>query len=192
MLASLQIKAQTVSYTFESSQFVASQTGPFLNKAPDSGLPTFRASFTSSPGASAYFVSTTSFSPSFSGQSLVDGTFPPSNASTLTISLNTAIQDVQLDFALFAPGRLELHSSAGNVSAFTPPDAPWASLSFHGASGFTQFTLQGFDSSNGRLDLAIDNLSMTLVPEPAAWHLLLFAAGCNWFRNLRKHRNFRS
>src|SRR5438552_477113 len=176
-MAVIESPAQPVTYTFESSQFVASQTSPFLNESPDFGPSTFRANFTSSPNTSAFFVSTFSPNPAFAGQNLFDGTFPPASASTLTISLNASIQDVQFDFALFAPGRLQFQSSAGTVSAFTPANPQYGGLTFHGLTGFTQFTLQGFDSNNLRLDLAIDNLSMTLVPEPGAWCLLLLALG---------------
>jgi hypothetical protein len=165
-------RAQTFTYTFESPQFVLNQTTPLLSKSPDVGPPTFQASFTSSPGANAFKVTGPIFPSPFSGQSLIN---PGPAPNTLTISLNTAIQDVQLDFALLAPGRLELHSSGGNISALTTTTQQ-GSLTFHAGSPITQFDLSGFLNSNQGSAFAIDNLSMT-IPEPGAWALLLIASG---------------
>jgi len=167
-------RAQTFTYTFESPQFVLNQTTPLLNKSPDVGPLTFQASFTSSPGTNAFKVTGPTFPSPFSGQSLFNPS-PPTTPNTLTITLNTAIQDVQLDFALLSPGRLELHSSGGNISSLTT-NFQQGSLTFHAASPITQFDLSGFLNSNQGSVFAIDNLSMA-IPEPGAWALLLIASG---------------
>jgi len=163
------LAAQTFTYTFESSQFILGQTTPLLNKSPDVGSPTFQAGFTSSPGANAFAVTGPTFPAPFSGQSLLN---PGATPNTLTISLNTAVQNVQVDFALLSPGRLELHSSGGNISALTT-SFQLGTLSFHAASPITQFDLSGFLSNNQGSPFAIDNLSMS-IPEPPSLVLLLF------------------
>jgi len=161
--------AQTFTYTFESAQFPLNQATPLLNKSPDVGSPTFLASFTSSPGANAFQITGPTFPSPFSGQSLLN---PGATPNTLTITLNTAVQNVQVDFALLAPGRLELHSSGGNISALTT-SFQLGTLTFHAASPITQFDLSGFLSNNQGSPFAIDNLSMS-IPEPSSLVLLLF------------------
>jgi hypothetical protein len=91
--------AQTATYTFESSQWVLGATTPFLNMSPDNapGLPTFRTSFTSSPTAGAFSVSTFAVNPLFSGQNLTQPA-PPFPGNTLTVSLSQPIRSVHLDF----------------------------------------------------------------------------------------------
>ena len=166
------IEAATVTYTFEPPAFAAGQTTPFLGYAPQIGSSSFRADFTSSPSANGLVIGTIGSSPLFSGLSLFDP-FPPSGANTLTITLNTPVNGVQLDFALFLPGSLQLTSSAGTVSAPTVPSTQYGTLTFNSVAPFTQFTLQGFDTSHTATKLAIDNLVMTLVPEPSAIALAL-------------------
>ena len=162
----------TVTYNFEPPAFAAGQATPFLNYAPQIGSSAFRADFTSSPSANGLLIGGSGLSPSFSGQCLFDP-FPPSGANALTITLNTPVTGVQLDFALFLPGHLQLTSSAGNFSAPTLPSTQYGSLTFNSGVPFTQFTLQGFDTSQTATKLAIDNLVMTLVPEPSLTAFLL-------------------
>jgi hypothetical protein len=179
---SAQTEAATVTYNFEPPAFTAGQTTPFFNVAPQIGSSAFRADFSSSPSANALLIGTSPLSPSFIGQFLFDP-FPPAGANTLTIALNMPVTGVQLDFTLFLPGHLLLTSSAGNFSAPTLPSTQYGSLSFNSLSPFTQFTLQGLDNSAIPTKLAIDNLVLTLVPEPSALTLLI-AAGFL----LRAHR----
>jgi hypothetical protein len=176
LAAVAQTEAATVTYNFEPPAFAAGQSTPFLNYAPQIGSSAFRADFTSSPSANALLIGGSGLSPSFSGQCLFDP-FPPSGANTLTITLNTPITGVQLDFALFLPGQLQLTSLAGNFSAPTLPSTQYGSLTFNSGVPFTQFTLQGFDTSQTPTKLAIDNLVMTLVPEPSTAAILLAAGG---------------
>jgi len=165
-------RAQTVTYSFEPPQLTVFQTTPFLDLVPDvaSG---FRASFTVPTGGS-FTVTTFSVSPSFSGQSLLDGTGP---ADTLRVTLNTPITDVEVDFELMAgSGHLELQSSAGGITAYAVPSTQYGTLIFHSATSFTQFDLLGFSAANIPSYLAIDNLTMTAVPEPDVVALLALAA----------------
>lgn len=158
--------AQTATYTFESAQFVPSTLSPYLNKTPDTGPAGFLASFTSSPTATGFFVGSeaapTSF---FSGKYLMSPLGGPVN--TLTVTLNSPVSAVQLDFPLMAPGRLELQSSAGNGVGYNGLSNQGGSLLFQSPTSFTQFNLLGFGDGTTRLPLAIDNLVLTIVPEPS-------------------------
>jgi len=176
LLLAASAPAATVTFTFDS--FTLRQTTPLLNCSPEVGPSTFQASFTSSPNPSAYSIATALPSPSFSGQSLIDGSFPGSS-DILTVTLNSAIDSVQVDFALLVPGYLELDSSAGTASVSTSPTQGVGSLLFQSDAGFTEFSLQGFDNNNEGTLLAIDNLSLTptTVPEPTSAWLLLAGLG---------------
>jgi hypothetical protein len=164
LLPAVSASAQTVTYTFEAPQWVVGADTPFLNMEPDSapGLPIFRASFTSGPTAGKFGVSNFSVNPLFSGQNLTQLGLPPGNA--LTITLSQPIRAVHLDFQTFAPGHLDLTSSAGTASAFTDTQA--GSLDFQSAAAFSQFTLAAFSIDNRAVPMGIDNLVMT-VPEPS-------------------------
>ena len=172
--------ATTAMYTFDSFTFL--QTTPLLNCSPEVGPPGFLASFASSPNPAAFSIGTVAPNPSFSGQNLMD-TSHPSSSDTLTITVNRAITAVHFDFALFSPGHLELHSLAGMASASTGLTQA-GNLSFQSNTGFTQFSLTGFDTSDLPTMLAIDNLSLTIatVPEPSAGWLLLAGLGLCWIR----------
>jgi hypothetical protein len=163
-------EAATVTYTFESPAFTAGETTPLLNRAPQIGSSAFRANFTSLPSVTRLGVSAGPICPLFSGQCLIDP-FPPPGADTLRITLNTPITGVQVDFALFDPHHLQLTSSVGSTSAPVLPSTQWGTLSFTSGTPFTYFDLQGFDPSNQPTQIAIDNLTMTLVPEPSAFAL---------------------
>jgi hypothetical protein len=177
-------EAATVTYTFEPPAFAAGQTTPFLNYAPQIGSSSFRANFTSSPSANGLVIGTIAASPLFSGQCLFDP-LPPVGVNTLTITLNTPVTGVQVDFALFLPGTLELTSLVGNASAPVVPSTQYGTLTFTSVAPFTQFTLLGFDNSATPTKLAIDNLVMTLVPEPSAMTFLFIAAGALLIARLR-------
>ena len=185
-------RAQFVTYTFESSQFPNLAHSPFLNKTPDIGLPTFTASFASSPNPTAFTVGSVRPNLAFSGQNLMD-TSAPGTFDTMSISLSMPVTDVQLDFALFSPGRLELHSSVGTATGLTGSSSQGGSLSFHSGTGLTQFDLLGFDSNNQPTLLAIDNLQLTLVPEPRTVPLILLGLGlwCVRMRGSGGHRSNR-
>ena len=158
--------AQTALYTFESPQWVVGAPTPFLNMSPDSapGLPTFRASFTSSPTAGAIIVGTLLVNPSFSGKDLYQPA-PPFPGNTLTITVSQPIRSVHLDFEQFAPGHFDLTSTAGTASTSTVTQI--GSLDFQSTTSFTQFSLAAFDTGNSPIPLGIDNLVMT-VPEPSS------------------------
>lgn len=175
--------ATQVIYTFESPLFTFGQSTPLLNRTPNVGPATFNASFSSGPSASGFAVSTGAFGPGFSGQILIDP-FPPSGADVLTVTVNTPISGVWLDFALFFPGRLELSSSAGLLSASTGPSSQGGVLAFDGGTGFTQFQLRGISTSEEPVQIAIDNLTLTLVPEPSSG--ALFTAALAAWAALRK------
>jgi hypothetical protein len=169
--------SQTATYTFESVEFIPNSSSPFLNKAPDSGPGSFLASFTSSPNPAAFFVGDLQFTSPFSGGFLMDGT-GPAGGNTLRISLNMPVNEVRFDFALFTPGRLDFVSPVGSISAHTPTSSQLGSLSFQSALGFSEFDLLGFGSFNdSQVSIAIDNLVLTVVPEPATVTLLIVGLG---------------
>jgi hypothetical protein len=173
--------AQTATYTFESPQWVVGAPTPFLNMSPDSapGLPTFRASFTSSPTVGAIIVGTLLVNPLFSGNDLYQPA-PPFSGNTLTITVSQPIRSVHLDFEQFAPGHFDLTSTAGTASTSTASQI--GSLDFQSTTSFTQFSLTAFDTGNSPIPLGIDNLVMT-IPEPAAFALAgLGAAALMIFR----------
>jgi len=164
--------AATVTYTFESPNFSLGQTTPLLNKTPNIGSPSFLTSFTSGPAGNGLSIGNNLNLPS--GLTLFDPG-PPFAPDVLTISLNTPVDSVILDFALFLPGRLELNSASGNTFALTLHASQVGVLSFSSPTPFTQFTLAGFSAANAPVLIAIDNLVMN-VPEPSTVALLLVGA----------------
>lgn len=189
VMSALAAHAETATYTFESAQFALNSHAPFLNTSPDSGLATFRASFTSSPNPSAFFASGNQFPPTLTGKNLMDGT-GPAGGNTLHISFNTPVNQVQFAFALFVPGRLDFSSPAGNTSASTPDFSQVGSLSFQSAQGFSEFYLTAFGPNNNQISLAIDNLTVTIVPEPATAAMLVAGLGaCLLMRRSFSGRN---
>lgn len=178
------VLGQTAIYTFESSQWVLGQSTPFLNKTPDIGWSTLTANFTPGPGIPMTVVNT-AMSPSFSGKHLMQqgAPFDNANSSTLAVSLSAPVNSVTVDFGLFSPGHLDFSSAAGSFSQSTSPTVSFGTLSFSSPTAFTQFSLDGFSSLNGRLMFAIDNLVVS-VPEPGCAQLVLFglAAGVGLLR----------
>jgi hypothetical protein len=160
--------AQTATYTFESPQWVLGNTSPFLDMSPDTapGLPTFSASFTSSPDDGGFAVTGPWINPSFSGQTLVE--YGPYQ-DTLTITLSQPIKSVHMDFVLFAPGHFDLTSEAGTASVFT--ETTMGSLDFQGTTSFSEFSLVAIDSYDNTVPFAMDNLVMT-IPEPSTLALV--------------------
>ena len=170
--------AQTVTYNFDTSQWVLGATTPFLNMSPDttSDPTTFQASFTSS-GPAQFAVTTAFGNPSFSGQVLIISSFP--DTPTLIITLSEPINSVQMDFLIHDPGHFDLTSPAGSTSVVLPVSTA-GSLYFQSATGFTQFSVVGigaFAIGDRPEPFAIDNLRMTLVPEPSALAFVFTGAG---------------
>lgn len=171
------VSADPVSYTFEPPQFTLGQTTPLLNRAPNSGLATFRASFTSGPTANGFLISNAALNPLLSGQILQD---PGGTPDILTITLNMAVDQVQLAFAVIFPGRLDLMSPVGGTSQNSSNVGgafQGGILTFSSATPFTTFQLAAFTSAGAPILFAIDNLNMntaavTAVPEPATMLLL--------------------
>jgi hypothetical protein len=169
-------RAATVIYGFEPPELNLGEGTPLLGVAPNSGPSSFRADFSCSTGGS-FGIGTAPISPSFTGQNLMDFASP---ADTLTVSVNMPITSVQLDFALFEPGSLVFSSAAGMTTAFTLVNSQGGNLLFNSATGFTSFSLQGFNGNDQATLLAIDNLTMTTVPEPRIACLLLAGLGVAW------------
>ncbi len=171
------VSADPVSYTFEAPQFTFFQPTPLLNRAPNSGLATFRASFTSGPTANGFLIGSGALNPLLSGQILQD---PGGTPDILTITLNMAVDQVQLAFAVIFPGRLDLMSPAGGTSQNSSNVGgafQGGILTFSSATPFTTFQLAAFTSAGAPILFAIDNLNMntaavTAVPEPATMLLL--------------------
>ena len=174
--------AATVTYTFEAPVFSLGETTPLTNKAPNIGSPSFLASFQSiSGGANRFAIGN---NPNLlSGMSLFDPgpSFP---SGVLTISLNTPVDFVMLDFALFQPGRLDFASPSGNASASTGPSPQTGVLTFSSPTPFTAFTLFGYGGSLST-PFAIDNLVMN-VPEPSALALISTGIFVGLFRRIRR------
>jgi hypothetical protein len=162
--------AATVTYTFEAPVFSLGQATPLVNKSPNIGDPSFLASFISGPAANGLQIGN---NPNLSGLSLFDGNLGPPPDS-LTITLNTPVSSVHLDFALFSPGHLDFTSASGNTSASTGTSSQVGVLNFSSPTPFTQFTLAGFSAANAPVLIGIDNLVMN-VPEPST--LALIATG---------------
>ncbi len=185
--AALSVSADTVTYTFGAPQFTIGQTTPLLNRAPNIGSPTFLTSFTSSPSAGGFEISSFLPNPLFTGNSLVEPFGPPFD--TLTISFNMPVESVQFVFAINqppagAPGRVTLTSpvgsqnqNAGNVGgAFQG-----GTFSFSGPTPFTTLQLAAFTSTGARVEFAIDNLTVTFTPQqtpiPEPTTILLLGTG---------------
>lgn len=161
-----QTQAVSVTYTFE--QFGAGgQTTPLLNVAPDSGPPSFTASFTSSPNPAGFGVF--NFQPNglFSGNSLAE---PGGGAgNTLTVSLNMAITSVSLVFAtnsFSGFNSLFFFSSSGTTSVASTSQSGGAGfdggvLTFSSSTAFTSFSLNALGDGKSPIpEFAIDNLVM--------------------------------
>lgn len=178
-------QADTVTYTFEQPVFGVGNTTPIV-RGPNSGPSGFEATFTAAPQAGAFTIFD-------SGQpnALITGQFLSvgitSNANnTLTVTLNTAINSVSVNFAiqiLFpSPGQLVLTSAAGSTSQLSAllPGAglnQGGVLTFSSATPFTSFTLAAFNNFGQPTRFAIDDLVMQTVsaepvPEPATIFLL--------------------
>ena len=169
--------AQTVTYTFEPPQFTAGETTPLLNEAPNIGSSSFLADFVSTPNASGIDINTFAPNSLFSGQDL----YVPSGQETLTISFNQPVNGVQFDFATdttSGTGELSFSSSAGNATQPSGSQSPYSGgvFTFNSAVAFTSFQLEGF-LDGSQVPFAIDNLQLTLVPEPTNALALLGTAG---------------
>ena len=173
--AALSVSADTVTYTFESPQFTVGERTSLLDRAPNSGLTTFRTSFTSSPEANGFQI--LNFQPNvlFSGQMLYDPSFPN---ESLRLSFNMPIDRVQVNFAVLEPGRLDLTSPVGSVSqnsAVVGGDFQGGTLIFSSATPFTSFRLDAFGRLGNPNLFAIDNLVLNTaaaIPEPTTMLLL--------------------
>jgi hypothetical protein len=175
-------QAQTALYNFDPPKWVLNSSTPFLNKTPDGGsAPSgFTASFTSPTGA--FSISAFVLNPAFSGNNLEDTAFP--SGDVLTITLSQPITGVHLDFAQDAPGYFSLTSAAGGVNV--PIAGQIGSLDFQPGASFTQFSLAAYDTSNGVIAMAIDNLVLT-IPEPSV--VTLIALGAAFLLPLRRKTN---
>ncbi len=172
---------QSVFYGFEKIPWFDSNSQPshtpYTNQPPDDGPSTFRADFTA-PQPGQFGISTGGpIGPSFSGGTLI-GFSPQNPGRVLSISLNTPVYSVDCDFILLAAGRLEFRSSDGTIFAnselIKTIGLGYAGhLSFHNVQGFDHFELYGFDNTGAPTSLAIDNLRMATVPEPAPSVLII-------------------
>ena len=172
-------RADTVIYTFEPPPFTVGQTTPLLNRAPNGGLATFRASFTSSPAAGGFQI--LFFQPNvlFSGQSLID---PNPPGDVLTLTFNLPVNQVQLNWGVMEAGRLELTvpslaGSTSQTSAAVGGAFPGGTLVFSSSIPFTTFQLRAFTTAGTPTNFAIDNLTLNTaeaapVPEPTTMLLL--------------------
>ncbi len=175
--AALSVSADTVTYTFESPQFTVGERTPLLDRAPNSGLSTFRASFISSPDTTAFQISTFQPNVLFSGQMLYDPGFP---SESLRLSFNIPIDRVQVNFAVLDPGLLTLTSPDGSTtqsSAVVGGAFQGGTLIFSSAIPFTMFRLDAFTTAGNPNLFAIDNLTMSTVAVPEPTTMLLLGTG---------------
>ena len=195
-------QADPVTYTFEQPNFVVGSTTPIVG-SPNSGPAGFVATFTAAPQAGSFVISD-SGQPNqlITGQYLTNTILVNAN-NTLTVTLNTPITSVSVNFAiqiLFpSPGQLVLTSPAGSTSQ---PSAllPGAGLNqggvltFSTATPFTTFTLAAFNNFGQPTRFAIDDLVMQTapaepVPEPATIFLLSAGLAGAVFKARRRYQN---
>jgi hypothetical protein len=173
-----------VLYTFEAPQFVAGQTTPLLNIAPNSGGGGFTTSFTVGGDPTSYQVTTITENSLMVGQSL----FAPTTTAALHLAFSTSVTSLSVNFAINDPngnpaGSLVLTTPVGGttqVSSNVGGTFQGGHLTFTSATGFTSADLQGF-GPGGATQMAIDNLSLepatsSPVPAPATIVLALTAA----------------
>ena len=174
LVTTAQVRAQSVTYNF--TQFGGGgQITPLLNVAPDVGSSSFRANFTSAPNSGGFRVSNFQPNSLFSGNSLTEPAGTVGNV--LTVTLNTAVNLVNLVFATNGPGALTFASSSGGVTVASTAQGgsfPGGSLTFSSATPFTSFTL----TDGAGPEFGIDNLTMrvaapTGVPDSGTTVLLL-------------------
>jgi hypothetical protein len=177
-LSAQSVCADTVTYSFEPPFFFNNEIVPLTNRAPNSGPDSFAASFTSTGTPTGPFRIATMTHPAFSGQSLFNPTV--NNPTSLTISFNLPVNNVQLSFGLAGAGVITLTSPAGSLSensALLVGSFHGGTLVFTSSIPFTTFTLGAFSLGADPTSLlfGIDDLTMTVVPEPAT--VLLLVAG---------------
>ncbi|MBV8131912.1 MAG: VPDSG-CTERM sorting domain-containing protein [Alphaproteobacteria bacterium] len=173
--------AAPIIYSFEAPGFLLGQTTPLLNKPPDAaGPPTFTTSFTDAVDPNGYQITNIPENGLMVGQSL----FAPIVTSPLTLTFNTPVTQLSVDFAIdipngFPPGFLQLMTPSGTVDQ--PSSNVGGGNGFQGgtldfitASPFTTATLQGFFAPGGATQIDIDNLNLTPAPvaEPSTLGLL--------------------
>jgi hypothetical protein len=165
--------ADTVLYTFEGPQFTVGETTPLLNRSPNVGSAAFQTTFTASPAAATFEITTFIPNVLFNGQSLFDGLGAPTDPLTLTF--NTPVDQIQFDFATNGPGTLELLSPVGStsqVSVVVGGTFPGGTLVFSSPTPFTTVQLQARTPGGAPLEFAVDDLQLQFagaaaVPEPA-------------------------
>lgn len=188
-LSAYSVKADTVTYTFDGPLFFSNEIVPLLNRAPNSGPNTFRTSFTSTGMPTGPFRIASVSHPAFTGQSLFNPTIP----SSLTVSFNMPVNQVQFTFGLAVPGVLTLTSQVGSISqnsSVLGGNFHGGTLVFSSSIPFTAFTLEGFNLAAIPTSVlfGIDNLTMNVVPEPAT--ILLLSTGLVWtVARLRSRKN---
>ncbi len=168
-------RAQVV-YTFELPQFSFMQLTPFIDIPPNIGSAAFRASFTASPNPNGLGVNLGSPIPGIVGQSLFD---PALSVDTLTVTLNTPVNQLSVNFVLQQPGFLHLSTPAGSVDQpATIFNGPYSGglLAFASPTPFSTFSIVGMTTGGVPALYGIDNLALTPVPEPRSWLLVLGAA----------------
>lgn len=170
-------RAELVTYNFNAPQFTLNESTPLLNRAPNIGLNTFLASFTSAPRADAFVVSNFQPNPLFSGPSLVAPQFP----DTLTLAFNMPVDSVRLDFAVIMPGVLILTTPVGGTtqaSMNVGGGFPGGTLAFSSVDPFSTLQLRATDLAGAPIVFAIDNLTLntagdgSAIPEPSSLMLL--------------------
>jgi len=169
ILGAFSVKADPITFTFEGPEFTPGQIVPLLNRAPNSGLESFLASFSSSHAT--FRIGSVEPNILFSGQSLVN----PGTPSVLTISFNIPVTRVEFVFGVQVSGLITLTSDVGTLSqqsAAVGGAFEGGIFVFTSAIPFTSFQLASFDLLGAPTRFAIDNLIAEPVPEPVSVVLL--------------------
>jgi len=178
-------QADTVTYTFEQPNFLVANTTPIV-RSPNVGPAGFEATFTAAPQAGSFVILDFGQPNALITGQYLTNTINFNANNTLTVTLNTPINSVSVNFAiqiLFpSPGQLVLTSAAGSTSQASAllPGAglnQGGVLTFSTAIPFSSFTLAAFDNFGNPTRFAIDDLVMETasaepVPEPATIFLL--------------------
>ena len=177
-------QADTVTYTFDQPNFLVGSSTP-IRGSPNSGPAGFLATFTAAPEAGSFVILDFGQPNALITGQYLTNTINFNANNTLTVTLNTPINSVSVNFAiqiLFpSPGQLVLTSPAGSTFQLSASIDGTLNqggvLTFSSAIPFSSFTLAAFNNFGQPTRFAIDDLVMETgsaepVPEPATIFLL--------------------
>lgn len=176
-LLTIPVYGQSYTYNFSAPTFTANETLPILNRTPNIGGNDFAVSFTSSPNANGFNISSFLTAP-LSGLSL------NSTGSTDTLTLTFTRPVLSLSFgaatgaiANQANGRINLNWGTGNqdftTTTLLPNNFQVGSPSLTFPSAISSLDISAFNGANTQVRFFMDNLVVTAaVPEPTTMIML--------------------